>query len=110
MDQRIKNKTNFCIFFRGKDKDVPESSFFNVKNPGRVVRLQLKTLQVLEDSKYKPLKSLSHGGIILLKNSKPDEEEEIVALVPAGGSTNASGTANAEALVPATFEISLSNY
>ncbi|KAE9552793.1 hypothetical protein FO519_004010 [Halicephalobus sp. NKZ332] len=95
---------------KSKDKDGPEPTFFNIKNPARVVRLQLKTLQVLEDSRYKPLKSLSHGGIILLKDTKPEEKEEIVALVPAGGSTNAPGLANAEALVPNTFEISLSNY
>ena len=95
---------------KSKEKDGPEPSFFNIKNPARVVRFQLKTLQVLEDSRYKPLKSLSHGGIILLKDTKPEEKEEIVALVPAGGSTNAPGSANAEAPVPSPFEISLSNY
>lgn len=89
---------------------MPEPSSFNVKNPARVVRLQLKTLQVLEESRYKPLKALNHGGIILLKDSKPGEKEDIVALVQAGGSTNAPGQANKESEVPTAFEINLTNY
>uniref|UniRef100_A0AC34GYE8 26S proteasome regulatory subunit RPN2 C-terminal domain-containing protein n=1 Tax=Panagrolaimus sp. ES5 TaxID=591445 RepID=A0AC34GYE8_9BILA len=91
-------------------KEAPEPSTFNVKNPARVVRLQLKTLQVLDESRYKPLKNLNHGGIIILKDSKPDEKEDIVALVPAGGSTNAPGSANPDFPVPAAFEITLTNY
>uniref|UniRef100_A0A7E4VWK0 RPN2_C domain-containing protein n=2 Tax=Panagrellus redivivus TaxID=6233 RepID=A0A7E4VWK0_PANRE len=89
---------------------VPEPSSFNIKNPARVVRLQLKTLQVFEESRYKPLKSLHHGGIILLKDTKPEEKEDIVALVPAGGSTNAPGSSSSEAPLPSTFEINLADY
>ena len=39
----------------------------------------------LEGSRYSPVKDLSHGGIILLKNSQPGESEEIVETVQAGG-------------------------
>uniref|UniRef100_A0A914YSB1 26S proteasome regulatory subunit RPN2 C-terminal domain-containing protein n=1 Tax=Panagrolaimus superbus TaxID=310955 RepID=A0A914YSB1_9BILA len=110
-----------CFLFRNKDakdavkegketKEAPEPSTFNVKNPARVVRLQLKTLQVLDESRYKPLKNLNHGGIIILKDNKPGEKEDIVALVPAGGSTNAPGSANPDFPVPAAFEITLTNY
>uniref|UniRef100_A0A914QD68 26S proteasome regulatory subunit RPN2 C-terminal domain-containing protein n=1 Tax=Panagrolaimus davidi TaxID=227884 RepID=A0A914QD68_9BILA len=95
----------------GKEtKEAAEPSTFNVKNPARVVRLQLKTLHAPDESRYKPLKNLNHGGIIILKDSTPGEKEDIVALVPAGGSTNSSGSANADFPVPAAFEISLTNY
>jgi len=35
--------------------------------------------------RYAPLKELSVGGIILLKNARPSDDEEIIELVAAGG-------------------------
>lgn len=48
------------------------------------LQAQLKVLS-LETSRYTPVKDLSHGGIIMLKNSKPEEKEDIVETVQAGG-------------------------
>lgn len=36
-------------------------------------------------SRYVPLKDLTVGGIIMLKNARPTEDEEIIELVAAGG-------------------------
>jgi len=36
-------------------------------------------------SRYVPVKDITVGGIIMLKNARPTEEEEIIELVAAGG-------------------------
>jgi len=36
-------------------------------------------------SRYVPLKDVTVGGIIMLKNARPSEDEEIIELVAAGG-------------------------
>jgi len=36
-------------------------------------------------SRYVPLKDVTVGGIIMLKNARPTEDEEIIELVAAGG-------------------------
>ncbi|MFH4977830.1 hypothetical protein AB6A40_004539 [Gnathostoma spinigerum] len=87
-----------------------EPNSYNLQNPARVVRLQLKTLEMPEDSRYKPLKALSQGGIIMLRDKKAGQErEEIVALVAAGG-THSRESKEDEAKPPAPFEITLSSY
>jgi len=37
------------------------------------------------NSRYLPMKDISVGGIILLKNARPTEAEDIIELVAAGG-------------------------
>ncbi|KAI6195550.1 26S proteasome non-ATPase regulatory subunit 1 [Aphelenchoides fujianensis] len=89
----------------------PEPSFFNFANPSRVVRAQLKTLALPENSRYKPLKSLSHGGIILLRDNRSQEPEEILELSAAGGSNGDSSSALHPEIQPhAAFEFSLGAY
>lgn len=88
-----------------------EPSSYQMPNPSRVVRAQLKTLALPENSPYQPLKALANGGIILLRNSRPDEKEEIVELSAAGGATaeGSSGT-NTEPQGHAPFEFVIGNY
>uniref|UniRef100_A0AC35TPB7 26S proteasome non-ATPase regulatory subunit 1 n=1 Tax=Rhabditophanes sp. KR3021 TaxID=114890 RepID=A0AC35TPB7_9BILA len=94
------------------EKKEPEALTHNIQNPGRCVRLQLKTLSITENSRYTPVKSIVNGGIIMLKDRKPNEAEEIVALVEAGGSSGSADPANLpeEAKPHGTFEIDLSKY
>ncbi|CAL1544748.1 unnamed protein product [Lymnaea stagnalis] len=66
------------------EKKEPEPNFEILSNPARTMKAQLKVL-TLETSRYTPVKDLSHGGIIMLKNSKPEEQEDIVETVQAGG-------------------------
>lgn len=90
----------------------PEPLTHMLQNPARVVRLQLKTLQMPEISRYKPLKALSQGGIIMLRDKKAGQEkEEIVALVAAGGTREGETKEVSEEAVPhIPFEINLADY
>ncbi|KAM3728445.1 26S proteasome non-ATPase regulatory subunit [Dirofilaria immitis] len=89
----------------------PEPTSYTLQNPARIVRLQLKTLQMTENNRYKPLKTLSQGGIIMLRDRKAgQEEEEIVALAAAGG-TRMEGKDSSEEAKPHTpFEINITSY
>uniref|UniRef100_A0A158Q8H6 RPN2_C domain-containing protein n=1 Tax=Elaeophora elaphi TaxID=1147741 RepID=A0A158Q8H6_9BILA len=89
----------------------PEPTNYTLQNPARIVRLQLKTLQMTENNRYKPLKALSQGGIIMLRDKKAGQEkEEIVALAAAGG-TRVEGKDSSEEAKPHTpFEINITSY
>ncbi|KAI6205171.1 26S proteasome non-ATPase regulatory subunit 1 [Aphelenchoides besseyi] len=94
-----------------EDKKEPEPNFFNISNPTRVVRAQLKTLALTENNRYKPLKNLSHGGIILLRDTRGKEPEDIVELSAAGGANgDSSSSLHPEIQAHAPFEFSLSSY
>jgi len=68
-----------------KEEEKKEPKFCILENPTRVLPSQLKLLSIAENSKYKPVKSIQSGGIILVENTKPDEEEVLVERVAAGG-------------------------
>ncbi|XP_062572250.1 26S proteasome non-ATPase regulatory subunit 1-like [Saccostrea cucullata] len=67
-----------------KEKE-PEPNFQMLDNPARVMKAQLKVLLMPETSRYVPVKDVTHGGIIMMRNSKPGEQEEIIEPVAAGG-------------------------
>merc|ERR1712203_168894 len=59
-------------------KKEPEPNFEMLSNPARVMKAQLKVIS-LEDARYRPMKDLSIGGIVMLnRTDKGDKEEEIV--------------------------------
>ncbi|KAI6191898.1 26S proteasome non-ATPase regulatory subunit 1 [Aphelenchoides bicaudatus] len=96
---------------KAEEKKEPEPNFFNITNPSRVVRAQLKTLALPENTRYKPLKSISNGGIILLRDNKEQEPEEIVELSAAGGSSGENDASTQGESKPHTpFEFAFSNY
>lgn len=66
-------------------KKEPEPTFEMLSNPARTMRAQLKVLSMSEGSRYTTIKDISNGGIILLRDIKPGEKEEIVEPVAAGG-------------------------
>ncbi|KAI8062416.1 armadillo-type protein [Gongronella butleri] len=49
-----------------------------LENLARVVPAQLKRITFKEDSRYAPIKKGIPGGIIVLKDQRPDEEEELI--------------------------------
>merc|ERR1712096_499531 len=63
----------------------PERNFEMVSNPCRATPPQLKVIKMPQDCRYTPLKSLSYGGIIILKNNNSSEPEELLEPVAAGG-------------------------
>jgi len=70
-----------------KKKEV-EPPIAMLANPARVMRAQLKVMTMNNESRYDPLKDVSAGGIIMLKNKKPGEAEDLIELVSAGGPKN----------------------
>ena len=55
-----------------------------ISNPARVVKPQLKCIS-METSTYVPLKDVSIGGIVMLRHTKPGEDEDLVEPVAAFG-------------------------
>uniref|UniRef100_A0A670ZMA1 26S proteasome non-ATPase regulatory subunit 1 n=1 Tax=Pseudonaja textilis TaxID=8673 RepID=A0A670ZMA1_PSETE len=56
-------------------KKEPEPSFQILDNPARVMPAQLKVLTMPESCRYQPFKTLSIGGIIVLRDTSEDTEE-----------------------------------
>ncbi|CAB3384347.1 Hypothetical predicted protein [Cloeon dipterum] len=68
-----------------KEEKKEEPNFEILQNPARVMRQQLKVLQISEGSSYTPMKDLSIGGIIMVRQSQPGSPEELVEPVAAFG-------------------------
>merc|ERR1712173_403220 len=66
-------------------KKKKEPKFCMLDNSFRALPSQLKLLSIPNDAKYAPVKSIQSGGIILVNNKKPDEDEELVERVDAEG-------------------------
>lgn len=56
-------------------KKEPEPNFEVLNNPARVMRQQLKVVTMNENSQYVALKDVAIGGIVIVRNLKPGEEE-----------------------------------
>lgn len=72
---------------KGNDEKAkePEASSEILSNPARVLRQQLRVVQVAPGSRYKPVKDLKFGGIVLLKDQQKNDPEDLVQPVAAGG-------------------------
>nr|KAF7432218.1 hypothetical protein H0235_005142 [Vespula pensylvanica] len=68
-----------------KEKKEPEPNFEILQNPARVLRQQLKVIQLVDGSHYVPVKDLQIGGIVMVKHIQGDTEEELVEPVAAFG-------------------------
>uniref|UniRef100_A0A2P2I0U6 26S proteasome non-ATPase regulatory subunit 1 n=1 Tax=Hirondellea gigas TaxID=1518452 RepID=A0A2P2I0U6_9CRUS len=68
-----------------KEKKKDEPSFDNLNNPARVMKQQLRVIRMPESARYMPVKDLTIGGIILMRDSTPDTSQELVQPVPAMG-------------------------
>jgi len=62
----------------------PEAAFQILENPARVVAAQLKDVTFEDESRYTPVRSGQiHQGIIILKDSTPDQPEDLIEIAPA---------------------------
>ncbi|KAK0077367.1 hypothetical protein PV325_004031 [Microctonus aethiopoides] len=68
-----------------KEKKEPEPTMEILQNPARILRQQLKVIQLVEGSQYAPVKDIQIGGIVMVKHINPDSEEELVEPVAAFG-------------------------
>jgi len=66
-----------------KEEKKPDPTFDVLNNPARVMKPQLQVISLEQPARYKPVKDISIGGIIMMKKidgegGAADEEEEIV--------------------------------
>lgn len=66
-------------------KKVEEPSFDTLSNPARVMKQQLRVIKMPEGARYVPVKELNIGGIILMRDTTPDDQQDLVQPVPAMG-------------------------
>jgi len=70
-----------------KEEEKPEPEFELLSNPARVTRSQLNHITFDVDPRYIPIRAGVHG-IIMLKDTKPEEQENIIeGSVPSIGNT-----------------------
>merc|ERR1712209_383414 len=87
-----------------ENKKEPEPNFEMLSNPARVMKAQLKVIS-LEDARYRPMKDLSIGGIVMLnRTDKGDKEEEIVEPMEVNKASTGSEEEGDEPAPPEPFE------
>merc|ERR1712034_89061 len=86
-----------------EEEKEPEALYEMLSNPARVMKAQLKVLNI-DDGKYRPMKDISIGGIVMLDRAElgADEEEQIVE--PMEVNKGASTTAEEEGEEPSPPE------
>jgi len=85
----------------GEEEPQPESEVLD--NPARVLRTQERHMALLANSRYTPVAAGRRAGIIVLKDSTPDEAEDLLQVTAsvAGPGANAD---EEEPSPPAPFE------
>eukprot|EP01114_Cavostelium_apophysatum_P007838 TRINITY_DN2003_c0_g1_i1.p1 TRINITY_DN2003_c0_g1~~TRINITY_DN2003_c0_g1_i1.p1 ORF type:complete len:963 (-),score=285.53 TRINITY_DN2003_c0_g1_i1:59-2947(-) len=66
-------------------KPEPEPEFETKTNPARVTATQIKHLTFGSDDRYKPVKEGDVFGIVMLRDTKPGEPEQLVAAASTSG-------------------------
>ncbi|XP_022650689.1 26S proteasome non-ATPase regulatory subunit 1-like [Varroa jacobsoni] len=87
-----------------EEEKKPEPNFEILANPARVVRPQLKVIQMNEGARYRPVKDVSIGGVILMLDTKSEQDEELVEPVVAGGLAVAQDEQEPEPPEPFEYE------
>ncbi|RCH91282.1 proteasome regulatory particle base subunit [Rhizopus azygosporus] len=102
-DEEMKDESSEKKDERKKKKK--EENFEILENMARVVPAQLKHISFKEVSRYVPVKSENIGGIIMLIDKRPDEEEDLLQpRVPSGDGSGRSGAQEEEAAPFEPFE------
>merc|ERR1712083_688865 len=86
-----------------KEKKEPEALFEMLSNPARVMKAQLKVIN-MEDGKYRPMKDISIGGIVLLDRAELGAEDEEQIVEPMEVNKGASSSSEEEGEEPAPPE------
>ncbi|XP_011503655.1 PREDICTED: 26S proteasome non-ATPase regulatory subunit 1 [Ceratosolen solmsi marchali] len=68
-----------------KEKKDTEPNYEILQNPARVLRHQLKVIQLVEGSLYTTAKDVQIGGIVMVKHVHTNKDEELVEPVAAFG-------------------------
>jgi len=83
------------------DKKKEEPAFDTLSNPARVMKQQLKVMKMPENARYTPVKELTTGGIIMMRDGDPETSEDLVVPVSAMGP---NGDEEKEPQPPEPFE------
>merc|ERR1719436_2069142 len=95
--------SKLMISHKLRRNQLKRKKFEMLQNPCRALNQQLKVISFApEQCRYTPLKPLSTGGIILLRDGKPDDPEDLLEAVVAGGPK--AETDEAEPEPPQPFE------
>jgi len=86
-----------------EEKKEPEALFEMLSNPARVMKAQLKVIN-MEDGKYRPMKDISIGGIVLLDRAELGAEDEEQIVEPMEVNKGASSSSEEEGEEPAPPE------
>jgi len=86
-----------------EEKKEPEPLFEMLSNPARVMKAQLKVIN-MEDGKYRPMKDISIGGIVLLDRAELGAEDEEQIVEPMEVNKGASSSTEEEGEEPAPPE------
>lgn len=70
---------------KDEEKKKEEPNFDMLNNPARVMKQQLKVIRMPDNGRYTPVKDLSIGGIILMRDNEPGQGQDLVQPVPAHG-------------------------
>ncbi|XP_055328577.1 26S proteasome non-ATPase regulatory subunit 1-like [Paramacrobiotus metropolitanus] len=66
-----------------KMEEAPKDHLI-LQNPARVMNAQLRVMSVADETRYRPLKPISTGGIIMLADTSLEPEEIVESLAPSG--------------------------
>ncbi|KAI7871307.1 armadillo-type protein [Spinellus fusiger] len=90
-----------------RKKKKKEENFMVLDNMARVMPAQLKHISLKEDSRYVPVKKNVVGGIVMLVDKRPSEEEDLIEpSAPSGADATGSGSVEEEAPPFEPFEYS----
>mmetsp|Transcript_9967 Transcript_9967/g.33256 ORF Transcript_9967/g.33256 Transcript_9967/m.33256 type:complete len:702 (+) Transcript_9967:430-2535(+) len=84
--------------------DEAEFDFEVLENPSRVLRSQERFCSLLPASRYEPVAKGRTSGVIMLKDTAPDAEEELLPL-PAALTAASEGADEEEPAPPEPFEL-----
>lgn len=89
-----KDKIGAATEKSGEKEKEEEPLFEMIDNPARVLPQQLKKLTLADDCRYNPVKSVVNGGVIVMRDSKENEPEDLIEPLPA--SVTSPGTTEDE--------------
>eukprot|EP00043_Microstomoeca_roanoka_P013109 m.128145 g.128145 ORF g.128145 m.128145 type:complete len:939 (-) comp15669_c0_seq1:62-2878(-) len=86
-----------------KKKEEPEPDFEILSNPARVVKEQLPLISIPEECRYQPVSKI-HGAIVILRDTTPGEEEELINVSASTGEAMDVSSDDTEPKAPPAFE------
>nr|XP_022918961.1 26S proteasome non-ATPase regulatory subunit 1-like [Onthophagus taurus] len=87
-DKKSDDKKEIKDDSKEEKKKEPDPTFEILSNPARVMRQQLKVISNPEGGQYVALKDFSIGGIVMVRNMNPGEEELVEPVEAFGPKSN----------------------